>query len=889
MIATVGAGTSEPRSVEGKTLVDEMSDVLSEREHEDSSKLQRGTAVDRYVVLYELGVGGMGVVYAAYDPELDRKVALKLLHSGVRSKRARNRLMREAKAIARLTHPNVVTVHDVGTWDGRIFVAMEYVDGVTLRQWVLQRKRTWKEIVDVVVDAGEGLAAAHAADLIHRDFKPDNVIVDHNGRVVVLDFGLARKANTTDEPALGEPRDSPVPDNVDELSLELTRDGAKLGTPAYMAPEQHLGAATDRRTDQFSFCVVLWEALFGVRPFKGDNHTTTALHVVRGDLQEPPKGINVPTWLRAALLRGLSTDPSSRYPSMRVLLDDLTRNPERRRRRRIAIAIGSGALALSALAVWGSGMLSKQDPCPGPSDRIASVWDEKRGHEVQAAFDATGAAYAGTAFTGVRSVLDAYVQEWASAWVDACEATHVHREQSVEAMDLRMACLRTSRVELSALVEEFVDADASVVERAVEAAASLPRIAECGNVDALTTRARPPEEGYEREQVEQARDELIDARAKELAGRYDQALSIAEAVAERARQLDYDPLLAEALLRRGSTLERKGELEGAESSLLEAVRAAKAAGHDQVEAEAWVELVWVTGVERIDVARGHLWAEFADATLERMGGDDVLEATLTHNLGGVLYREGRQDEALESYREALKEQRRLLGPDDPRVAMTLNHIGNVLMEQGQFAWAQEYCERSLEARRRVLGRRHPKVAASLNNLAEVARKQGNAAQALEFADESLEIVGGSSWPEEEVALVIAAWANDELGHTEASMQTHRRLVEVLEGSQAPTGDALAIALHRLAELHEGRGEHAEAAALYERTIAGDRGPRPAMAVRGLLGLAVARMGQGNLAGARDSIDDASALMRAEKLTDAGLDAMLEQRRELLREREREDR
>ena len=221
--------------------------------------------------------------------------------------------------------------------------------------------------------------------------------------------------------------------------------------------------------------------------------------------------------------------------------------------------------------------------------------------------------------------------------------------------------------------------------------------------------------------------------------------------------------------------------------------------------------------------------------------------------------------------------------------MTLNHIGNVLMEQGQYAWAQEYCERSLEARRRVLGRRHPKVAASLNNLAEVARKQGHAAQALEFADESLEIVGGSSWPEEEVALVIAAWANDELGHTEASLQSHRRLVEVLERSQAPKGDSLAIALHRLAELHEGRGEHAEAAALYERTIASDRASRPAMAVRGLLGLSVARVGQGDFTGAREAVDDASALMRAEKLADAGLDAMLEQQRDLLREREREHR
>jgi tetratricopeptide (TPR) repeat protein/predicted Ser/Thr protein kinase len=875
----VGAGSGEPFSYDGKTLVDEMTDGSPDREHEDASKLERGTAVDRYVVLYELGMGGMGVVYAAYDPELDRKVALKLLHAGVRSKRARNRLMREAKAIARLTHPNVVTVHDVGTYEGRIFVAMEYVDGVTLRQWVQQEKRTWQEIVAVLVAAGEGLAAAHAADLIHRDFKPDNVIVDHKGRVVVLDFGLARKANTTDEPAPEDP-----PQNFDELSLELTRDGAKLGTPAYMAPEQHLGAATDRRTDQFSFCVVLWEALYGLRPFKGDNHTTTAMHVVRGEMQEPPRGANVPAWLRAVLLRGLSVEADSRYPSMRTLLDDLTRHPERRRRRRVATTAALGTMGVGGLAVWASGLLTGEDPCPPAVDRFAGLWDEPRADEVEAAFEATGMGYANTAFRGVQSALDDYVAQWAAAWGEACEATHVHHEQSEDTLDLRMSCLRRGRAELAALVDVFADADPSVVEHAVEAASSLPRIAECSDVDMLRSRVRPPAENYARQQVQQARDDLIDARVKELSGRYDQALAIAEAVAERARQLDYPPLLAEALLRRGSTLEREGVFDGAERSLLEAIRAAKASGHDEVEAVAWVQLVWVTGVERIDIERGHLWAEFAEATLQRTGRDDVLSATLTHNVAGMHYREGKHDEALEGYRAALKEQRRLLGADDPRVAMTLNHIGNVLMAQGQYAWAQEYCERSLEARRRILGRRHPKVAASLNNLAEVSRLQGEHEAALRFAEESLEIVGGTGWPEEEIALKIAGWANDRLGRTDASVASWRRLAEVLEHDEDPTGSTTVQVWQRLAELHLERHDFSEAAIWFMRIAELERERRPASTARALLGLSEARIGSGDVEGARAAFVDAATIVR--KLDDDELEANVGQQREALRKVER---
>ncbi len=238
--------------------------------------LERGAAVGRYVILDRIGAGGMGVVYAAYDPELDRRVALKLLRTDRFAAPGHLRLLREAKALARLTHPNVVAVHDAGTFGDQVFVAMELVEGETLRQWLEAGARSWREVLDRLLAAGRGLAAAHAAGLVHRDFKPENVLLGRDGRVRVVDFGLAKAlADAAEEPA--------APDSGGELASPLTEWGAVLGTPAYMAPEQIRGIAADARSDQFSFCVALYEALYGERPFgKGPRETPSRGARLRG-------------------------------------------------------------------------------------------------------------------------------------------------------------------------------------------------------------------------------------------------------------------------------------------------------------------------------------------------------------------------------------------------------------------------------------------------------------------------------------------------------------------------------------------------------------------------------------------------------------------------------
>lgn len=270
-----------------------------------------GTVVGRYVIRASIGTGGMGAVYAAYDPELDRPVAVKLLHAGVDEVR----LVREAKAMARLAHPNVITVHDVGTYSGGVFLAMELVEGSTLKAWLKHAPRSWRDVVRIFVDAGRGLAAAHAQGIVHRDFKPENVLIGDDGRVRVLDFGIAGQASE---------RGRGVPDlaRADALDARLTASGTLMGTPAYMAPEQFLGTELDERTDQYSYSVALWEALFGERPYQAESVQALAFAVMCGNLPDVRKR-DVPGWLKRIVTRGLSVFAGQRYRSMNALLADL--------------------------------------------------------------------------------------------------------------------------------------------------------------------------------------------------------------------------------------------------------------------------------------------------------------------------------------------------------------------------------------------------------------------------------------------------------------------------------------------------------------------------------------------------------------------------------------
>jgi WD40 repeat protein/predicted Ser/Thr protein kinase len=314
--------------------------------------------IGRFTIVRELGAGGMGVVYVAYDEQLDRRVAVKLLRGSESDVEAKLRLQREAQAMARLSHPNVVTVHEVGTFQDQVFVAMEFVDGQDLRAWSKAERRDWRSIVAIFNQAGEGLAAAHDGGIVHRDFKPDNVLVGKDGRVRVADFGLAHAfdATTIDSAEARVTVDDSDVERSGGLEGSLTKTGTIMGTPAYMAPEQFEGSRTDARSDQFCFCVALWEGLYGRRPFSGPNLIALSNAVMDGRIDPPPADAEVPAWLHAVLIRGLSPRAEDRWPSMRALLDALAKDPEIRRKRAVrSTALASvGATVLAGL-VWLTG------------------------------------------------------------------------------------------------------------------------------------------------------------------------------------------------------------------------------------------------------------------------------------------------------------------------------------------------------------------------------------------------------------------------------------------------------------------------------------------------------------------------------------------------------
>jgi serine/threonine protein kinase len=311
--------------------------------------LRRGDRVGRYEILSRLGVGGMGVVFCARDPELGRRVALKLVRQRAGEPpdpRHTARLRREARALARLSHDNVVELYDLGSTPRGIFLAMQFVEGRSLSEWLNHRPRTTAQILDAYAQAGRGLAAAHRAGIVHRDFKPTNAIIDERGHVTVVDFGLARGMARTGELAA----DSSV--SWTRLTERLTQRNVILGTKGYMAPEQLLALGVTPAVDQFSLCVSLFEALFGMRPYPGSNAVETARAFAAGDLITPPPRPGVSRHVLRALQRGLAVEPDQRFEDMDALVAALSPNRRRRQRRRLVAAFVATAWASAGVTLW---------------------------------------------------------------------------------------------------------------------------------------------------------------------------------------------------------------------------------------------------------------------------------------------------------------------------------------------------------------------------------------------------------------------------------------------------------------------------------------------------------------------------------------------------------
>ncbi|HEX6839174.1 MAG TPA: serine/threonine-protein kinase, partial [Polyangia bacterium] len=533
--------------------------------------LRAGDRIGRYVLISSIGQGGMGVVFLAYDPELDRKVALKLLKIGKLGTTGKARLLREAQALARLSNPNVVPVYDVGTVEGQAFVAMEYVEGQTLKRW-LKTPRPWRDVVAVMRDAGRGLAAAHAAGLVHRDFKPDNVLIGADGRVRVVDFGLAREVEDLSNPSGVTPADRPdgrpireqrVPKRIstggsgsrdEHHSLsQVTRADQIIGTPAYMAPEQIANGACDDRADQFSFGVTFYEALYRQRPYDvtdtidGDALMTIAdkrKSPARSVAVEPPRHTDVPGWVQRIVMRALSHDPIHRFPSMAALLAALDKDPAVTRRR---VATATAMIVVLGLGAVGfvRGQAAKRRLCEGAQDEVRKAWSPDARERVRLAFAKTNLSYAELASSTLARLLDQYAVDWSNQYKDACEATRVRGEVSEEVLDLRMACLGDRLKELSALASVMEHPDNDTVQEAPRAARNLTPVAECADVAALKTETPRPRDPLQARRVDELRQKLAEMQAQHAVGKNLEALKIGEPLLLDARAVGWQPLVAE--------------------------------------------------------------------------------------------------------------------------------------------------------------------------------------------------------------------------------------------------------------------------------------------------------------------------------------------------------
>ncbi|MEM9454617.1 MAG: tetratricopeptide repeat protein [Myxococcota bacterium] len=711
--------------------------------------LPEGAKLGRYVVLRVIGAGAMGIVYAAFDPELDRKVAVKLLRrvvgepsvdSGQDQSSRNKRMLREAQALARLTHPHAITVHDVGTWEGQVFLAMEFVTGGTLTAWLrASQPRPWPEVLKVFRQAGEGLAAAHDAGLVHRDFKPDNVLLHGSGRAVVTDFGLARPLGR-DDPGVTDAgaQDSGaghLSGSLSALSETLTQTGALVGTPAYMAPEQLAGRRSDAQSDQFAFCVALYEGLYGERPFRARSIAGLVSVIDEGSIPPPPRGRDVPRWLRRAVLRGLRVRPAERYPDMRSLLAAL--RPKRLGTWRSVAAMGVMSLAAGAGAVVVLQPTAAEPAayCDDVESRLAVAWDDTTRRAIQQAFSSSGLAFADDVAARVIARLDDYAREWVEVQADACRSEVEGREPEA-IVDVRMTCLAQRRGALAAMSRALSEADADSVLQSIEAVQTLPRPSQCMDVSELGRRL-PSVPEAEREGVDQARSLLAESSALRTLGKVQAARDKAVEADVAAGVTRYGPVQAEAKAALAATLHEAGEIEEAERAMHEALAAGVAHDHDRIVAEAAASLAHLEITRMGPPVVIERWVSLGSAALDSLGGHHAnLRANLAASLGDAQRQAGDLEAAQATLHEVLAIREEHFGPDHYSLAEPLGGLGMAYARAGDHQQSVQYIERARSILLATYGEQHPNYSVTLQNLATTHFVHGYYAEALRLYRES---------------------------------------------------------------------------------------------------------------------------------------------------------
>lgn len=801
LLLDVAQGIETPSAVAAPTPADSFTTAS-----EPSLGPRPGTAInERYLVLEMLGMGGMGRVYSAYDRQLDRKIALKFLRH--EQDDGYEQLLREAKALAKLSHPNVIVVYDVGRAYDQTYMAMEFVDGPTVKTWLSKVRPNTQRIIEVFLDAGGGLAAAHRAGLIHRDFKPENVLIGSDDRVRVTDFGLARPlrlvaaktSKTQDEEALVAPSEA--------LNVSTRLEG----TPLYIAPERFAGKPSDARSDQFAFCVSLYEALYGEYPFLFDSAQQLPAALTEGRVRPVSKGSRVPARVRAVLLKGLSPDPSLRFESMDALLGALRGIQRRTWLAQVVVLvllIGIGAAAVSHAY---SNAEAAPPMCQGAERNLMGVWDDGRKSAMESAFLSTKLPYAESSWKTVRDVMDHYATKWLATHRETCLATRMYGEQSEEVLDRRTACLNGQLVQFRVLSQALVDIKSDAIAKAPKALEQLGEPAICASMEIVHTQTLPFRNEQMREQVEGIRARIAKAdvlyelgRAKELGDEF-------QAIKKEADAIDYLPLQAEVGLFLGRVFKQQKGPDEIRRILQDGLYAAEAGRHERTALKIWLLLgslsIWHDA--RYDDAEVSL--NHAEAYLQRVDGN-VEKLELLMHRSALRRAQARLPEALAAAEQGMAHAEKAFGPNSTHLAHASKELGINLHLSHQYKSSREALKRSIEITERALGPDHPLMSGLFMNYGNILAEQDpeyqeEAIAALRRAVEITKASGGLRYSSALSALayvLISAKQYEEgLGSLDQAIGLYDKLVSASYPDRALDQSYRGVALVGLGRYDEG--------------------------------------------------------------------------------------
>jgi eukaryotic-like serine/threonine-protein kinase len=664
-----------------------------------------GTRVGRYVVLARIGKGGMGTVYRAEDVDLGRAVALKRLHATA-SADSRARLVREARTAAQLQHPNVLTVHEVAEHEGMPFLAMELVEGVTLTEW-LKSQRTWREIVAMLAQAGRGLAAAHERGLVHRDFKPDNVLVDRIGRARVADFGLARAGGDHSDDTGARPAVR------DERLARLTETGALAGTPAYMAPELVAGEPPDARCDQYAFAVTLHEALHGQHPFAGT--TADALWSEMAAERVRPGKRTIPSQLERDVRRGLAADPTKRWPSVAAFVDAITPAVGWSRRRKLAVA-GGGVAAAAALAITGvmfGGGSQQQQPC----EQVVRAYRIAVAHEdlVRAVPDPADLAR-------VDAQITSFEREAKAQLVDSCLDTRAGR-QTPQLAEKRAACIERARTRMWSVLDRIrtTARTGAALAAALDGVPDLPR---CADLAWVSRPAGPALNTADQQTLLRAEGQLEEAAALRDKGDLAGADDMLDAIDSIADKLGDHTLTTRTWLLRTELARDRGDVATAQTNATQAVAEAGLSGDPQLGVLAQVAMLSSMASNN---PRG------VDGLASLKDKEEGLDtATLHVAYGDALMARGRFSDGEAQYRAAIAMRNKLLPPAHLDRALAIQRLGAALIVQKRAADARPLLEEAAAAIEKALPPLRREAIEGVRFLAMVEEEEGHLAKALEL-------------------------------------------------------------------------------------------------------------------------------------------------------------